>query len=171
MKFQSLPDGRGSSTTTSRDRQGATKSPGTLFRYNPLMHNGFARELELWGPGCVYAPFSLKKARAYCRRLAVSHYENFSVASLLLPRRLLPHFHAIYAYCRWADDLGDETGGGQRALQLLKWWGEELSRCYDGTPRHPVLLALARTIHRFDIPRPPSVDIIQALEQDQPVKP
>ena len=60
------------------------------------------------------APYRWRKAHAYCRRLARSHYENFSVASLLLPKQLRPHFHAVYAYCRWADDLGDETGGGQR---------------------------------------------------------
>jgi len=77
--------------------------------------------------------WSLARARGYCGRLARTHYENFSVASLLLPRRLLPHFHAIYAYCRWADDLGDETGGGDRALALLQWWREELLRCYHGT--------------------------------------
>ena len=54
-------------------------------------------------------------ARAYCSRLARTHYENFTVASWLLPRRLLRHFHAVYAYCRWADDLADEAGGGPRA--------------------------------------------------------
>ena len=57
---------------------------------------------------------TLPRARAYCRRLTLGHYENFSVASLLLPRRLLRHFHAVYAYCRWADDLADEAGGGER---------------------------------------------------------
>src|SRR5436305_9509 len=80
---------------------------------------------------------ALAEARSYCARLARRHYENFAVASLLLPRRLLPHFHAVYAWCRWADDLGDETGGGPDTLTLLRWWGDELRRCYDGTPRHP----------------------------------
>jgi squalene synthase HpnC len=102
--------------------------------------------------------------------LAHSHYENFSVASLLLPRRLLPHFHAIYAYCRWADDLGDETGGGARALELLQWWRRELALCYEGASRHPVMIALARTIGRFQIPRQPFLDLIRAFEQDQLVK-
>src|SRR5713101_5729466 len=70
------------------------------------------------------------RAQRYCSRLARGHYENFTVASLLLPRRLLPHFQAVYAYCRWADDLGDETGGGQKALNLLRWWREELVHSY-----------------------------------------
>src|SRR5207253_10232923 len=119
------------------------------------MGNGFARTLTLLGPEAHYAPFSLEKARAYCRRLAHSHYENFTVASLLLPRRLLPHFHAVYAYCRWADDLADETGGGQKTLDLLHWWREELLRCYEGKARHPVMIALHETIQRFHIPPQP----------------
>ena len=52
---------------------------------------------------------SLEEAQQYCRELAVSHYENFHVASWFLPKRLRPHFHSIYAYCRISDDLGDEV--------------------------------------------------------------
>src|SRR5262245_4966426 len=94
-------------------REGAARlpfQPGRLVGIIPLMHNGFTGELKRLGPQRSYAPVSLGLAQAYCSRLARSHYENFSVASLLLPRRLLRHFHSIYAYCRWADDLGDETG-------------------------------------------------------------
>jgi squalene synthase HpnC len=134
------------------------------------MKNGFARELERWGPQEAYAPVSRTLAQAYCSRLARSHYENFSVASLFLPRRLLPHFHNVYAYCRWADDLGDETGGGQHALALLRWWRAELLRCYDGTPRHPVMVALQRTIDCFQIPAAPFLGLLRAFEQDQAVK-
>ena len=93
------------------------------------MHNGFTQELARWGPQARYEAVSRVDAQAYCAKLARTHYENFSVATLLLPRRLIPHFHNIYAYCRWADDLGDETGGGQHALDLLQWWREELLRC------------------------------------------
>ncbi len=134
------------------------------------MHNGFAVELERWGPDARFGAVSRGRAQAYCSRLAQTHYENFSVATFLLPRRLLPHFHTIYAYCRWADDLGDETGGGQRALDLLAWWRGELLRVYDGVPRHPVMIALRRTIERFRIPPTPFLELIQAFEQDQRVK-
>jgi len=134
------------------------------------MENGFARELARYGPGRTVAGMDLCRAQSYCTRLATSHYENFSVASLLLPRRLLRHFHAIYAYCRWADDLGDETGGGNYALNLLQWWRGELLQCYDGTPTHPVMIALQRTIRRFQIPPDPFLDLILAFEQDQHVK-
>jgi squalene synthase HpnC len=134
------------------------------------MHDGFTAELARWGPQARYEALSHSQAQGYCARLARTHYENFSVATLLLPRRLVTHFHNIYAYCRWADDLGDETGGGQRALDLLRWWREELLRCYDGKPRHPVMIALEGTIQRFHIPPTPFLELLLAFEQDQVVK-
>ena len=134
------------------------------------MNAAFAAELDRLGPGRPHAPFDLPRAHAYCRRLALSHYENFTVASLLLPRRLLRHFHAVYAYCRWADDLADEAGGGQRALDLLAWWRGQLLACYDGRPTHPVFVALRPTIERFRIPPQPFLDLLSAFEQDQRVK-
>jgi squalene synthase HpnC len=134
------------------------------------MENGFAKELARFGPGRPYDPVPPADAHVYCGRLARRHYENFHVASLLLPRPLHRHFHAVYAYCRWADDLADETGGGTRALELLRWWREELLRCYNGRPRHPVLVALRQTIRRFHIPPEPFLDLLFAFEQDQLVK-
>jgi len=134
------------------------------------MRNGFAQQLARFGPDARYAVPSLRQARTYCRTLTTSHYENFSVASLLLPRRLLPHFHSIYAYCRWADDLGDETEGGAQALRLLAWWRDELALCYEGRPRHPVMVALAPTLRRFAIPPQPFLDLLSAFGQDQTVK-
>jgi squalene synthase HpnC len=134
------------------------------------MRNGFLFELTRFGPDGEYPAFTLAGARAYCARLARTHYENFTVASLLLPRRLVPHFHAVYAYCRWADDLGDETGGGARALDLLAWWRRELQGCYEGRARHPVMVALQPTIRRFGIPPQPFLDLLIAFEQDQRVK-
>jgi squalene synthase HpnC len=133
------------------------------------MHNGFSRELSRFGPGRrVWV--TRAQARQYCSRLARSHYENFTVASIFLPRPLLQHFHAIYAYCRWADDLGDETGGGPQAMALLRWWREELLYCYHGRPRHPVMVALQPTIRRFNIPPKPFLDLLFAFEQDQLIK-
>src|SRR5262249_59918172 len=111
-----------------------------------MSNNLFANELKRFGPGRGWRPMTLAMAQRYCTRLALTHYENFSVASLLLPRRLFRHFHAVYAYCRWADDLADEAGGGRKALDLLRWWREELLACYHGRPRHPVLVALRETI-------------------------
>ena len=112
---------------------------------------------------------SLEKACAYCQRLARSHYENFSVATWFLPRRLRPHFHSIYAYCRISDDLGDEVGNPQHALQLLDIWEGELDACYAGHPRHPVFVALAETVRACDIPRQTFADLLTAFRQDQRV--
>jgi squalene synthase HpnC len=138
------------------------------------MQNGavdnFAAELRRFGPERRWLPMTLGRAQHYCSRLARTHYENFSVASVLLPRRLLRHFHAIYAYCRWADDLGDETGGGARALALLRWWRGLLLDCYHGRPCHPVMVALRDTIQRFRIPPQPFLDLLFAFEQDQLIK-
>jgi squalene synthase HpnC len=134
------------------------------------MGAAFEAELARWGPDAPAKLITPAAARAYCRRFTRRHSENFSVATILLPRRLLAHFHAVYSFCRWADDLGDETGGGARALELLRWWREELLRCYNGTPRHPVMVALSDTIKRFNIPAKLFVDLIYAFEQDQLVK-
>jgi phytoene/squalene synthetase len=87
----------------------------------PAMNNGFVTELQRFGPKASYVRPDRPHARRYCSRLARSHYENFSVASALLPRRLVPHFHSVYAYCRWADDLADETADPSDALRLLGW--------------------------------------------------
>ena len=80
------------------------------------------------------------------------------------------HFHAVYAYCRWSDDLADETAGGQTALDLIAWWRHELLACYEGEPRHPVMVALRETIRRFNIPAKPFLDLLVAFEQDQHLK-
>ena len=108
-------------------------------------------------------------AARYTAKLTRAHAENFTVVSRLLPRRLRADFTHIYAFCRWADDLGDETGDRQRSLELLAWWRRELDLCYAGTPRHPVFVALAHTIARHDIPRKPFDDLIDAFVQDQQV--
>jgi squalene synthase HpnC len=133
------------------------------------MPNEFSTELALWGPQRSYAAPSLRDAQGYCRRLALSHYENFSVVSLFMPRRLVRHFCNIYAYCRWADDLADETGGGESAFNILQWWRDELGFCYDGVVRHPVFVALQDTIRQFHIPRQPFLDLLTAFEQDQSI--
>jgi squalene synthase HpnC len=112
---------------------------------------------------------TLAEARLFCKRLAESHYENFHVASWFLPEALRPHFHAIYAYCRISDDLGDEVGDAAQALALLEIWGRELDACYEGRARHPVFVALAETIRARSIPKEPFADLLRAFRQDQSV--
>ena len=115
-----------------------------------------------------HAP-SETEAREYCRRLARSHYENFSVASWFLPERLRQHFFNVYAYCRISDDLGDEVGDTAASLQLLDQWETELDACYEGHPRHPVFVALAGTVRKFEIPKHEFADLLTAFRQDQSI--
>ena len=109
-------------------------------------------------------------AQEYTRWLATHHYENFNVTSWLLPKQLHQHFYNLYAYCRWADDLGDEIPEQERALELLDWWERELDACYEGKPWHPVFVALRETILAKDVPRQPFADLLKAFRQDQVVK-
>jgi squalene synthase HpnC len=115
-----------------------------------------------------HAP-TLEEARAWCKRLAETHYENFHVASWFLPKWLRPHFHSIYAYCRVSDDLGDETGNREQSLALLDLWGRELDACYRGEARHPIFVALTETIRECAIPKEPFADLLVAFRQDQSV--
>ena len=112
---------------------------------------------------------TLTDARAWCKHLAETHYENFHVASWFLPKKLRPHFHAIYAYCRVSDDLGDETGDRAQSLALLDQWNDELDACYLRQGRHPVFVALAETIRACNIPKEPFADLLTAFKQDQTV--
>jgi squalene synthase HpnC len=112
---------------------------------------------------------SLQEAYAYCERLARTHYENFSVATWFLPKRLRQHFFNLYAYCRISDDLGDETGDTEASILLLDEWETELNACYAGSPRHPVFVALAGTVREFAIPKHEFSDLLRAFRQDQSV--
>jgi squalene synthase HpnC len=112
---------------------------------------------------------TLQESQAYCRRLARTHYENFSVATWFLPKHLRQDFLNVYAYCRISDDLGDEVGDPTAALALLDEWQTELDACYAGNPRHPVFVALADTVKKFSIPKHEFSDLLIAFRQDQTV--
>ena len=133
----------------------------------------FSEDLRRFGPDVTAAPMNLDDSLVYCRRLAETHYENFSVASILLAKRLRQPFHVVYAYCRWSDDLGDEIGGSEEnrkeSLRLLDWWERELDRCFDGTepPTHPVYVALRKIAMEFGLPKQPFADLLAAFRRDQ----
>lgn len=132
------------------------------------MHT-FQHDLAVYGPAAAARGrrWSLAEAQAYCRRLARTHYENFTVASWLLPAELRQHFCNVYAYCRWADDLADETSGASESLELLDWWESQLAECYRGVAVHPVFVALEPTIRELEIPIDPFRDLLVAFRQDQ----
>jgi squalene synthase HpnC len=104
----------------------------------------------------------LAAAYAWCAKLARSHYENFTIASWLMPREMRRHVHAIYAYARIADDFADE----ERSLARLDEWQYELELAYSGRPRHPVMVAVADTARKYDIPPEPFMDLLKAFRSD-----
>jgi|SRR5271165_940703 len=139
----------------------------TQIAQNPSVAIGWSRLPAAYA--IPSQPPTLAEAREYCARLARMHYENFSVASWFLPRRLRQHFFNVYAYCRISDDLGDEVGDAAASLELLDQWQSELDACYDGTPKHPVFVALKETVREFEIPKREFSDLLIAFRQDQTV--
>lgn len=125
-------------------------------------------DLATFGPGHGAEP-TLRDAQAWCARLTRGRRENFSVLSALLPPQLVDDFCAVYAFCRVADDLGDESPSREAALERLAWWRAGLHECMAGMPRHPVFVALAPVVARHSLPAAPFDDLISAFELDQRV--
>lgn len=105
----------------------------------------------------------LQQAYAACQQLAQSHYENFPVASRLMPARLRPHVAAIYAFARTADDFADEPGREDaERLRLLEEWQQKLRQ----PPSDHIFLALQDTIERFELPVELFDGLLSAFRQD-----
>ena len=111
-------------------------------------------------------PNDLAGAYRFCQDLADRHYENFPVASLLLPKRLRKHVAVLYAFARIADDFSDEPEyEGVRRERLLEW-RSALADIGKRPARHPVFLALERTLHDLELPAEPFDDLLSAFLQD-----
>jgi squalene synthase HpnC len=105
-------------------------------------------------------------AYRFCQDLARRHYENFPVASLLMPKRLRRHVAALYAFARIADDFSDEPEyEGVRRERLLDW-RRQLDEIGSKPPSHPVFLALGATLKELDLPKRPFDDLLSAFLQD-----
>lgn len=112
----------------------------------------------------------IESADAYCRLLASRHYENFAVASKIVPGRIRLDLMRFYGFCRTTDDLGDESGSREEALARLKRWRDEVEAFFAGVaPVHPVLIALRETVMHYTLDKQPFLDLIAANEQDQQV--
>ncbi|MEZ6143617.1 MAG: squalene synthase HpnC [Zavarzinella sp.] len=134
------------------------------------MNQAFEQELHHFGPDGTAPTMTVQAATAYCRQFTAQQYENFTVVSWLLPRKLAQRFYPVYAWCRWADNLGDEASSPEEALHLLSWWEQELAACYEGRPRHPVTIALQKVVEDCLIPPQPFLQLIDAFRQDQHVR-
>lgn len=112
---------------------------------------------------------SLEASYAYCASVVKGHYENFPVASRLLPARTRPAISAIYAFARTADDFADEEPDTDTALRLLSEWRALLYRAADGPVDHPVFRALSDVIARTAVPVLWLDQLIMAFERDRTV--
>jgi hydroxysqualene synthase len=107
----------------------------------------------------------LEAAYSACRRMARRHYENFPVASLLVPRDKRDALAAIYAFARAADDLADEPGVEGR-LEALADWRRRLYQCVEGETDHPAFLALGDTIRQHRLSVENLDNLLRAFEMD-----
>ena len=118
--------------------------------------------------------WTLADAYDYCERLARSHYENFPVGSILIPKRLRKHFYSIYAFARIADDFADEGYGESytqhERLDFIDQWRLMLTESIAGRAQHPVFVALAQTQAQFDLPVALLGDLLSAFAQDVTVR-
>ncbi|HQU71488.1 MAG TPA: squalene synthase HpnC [Calditrichia bacterium] len=104
----------------------------------------------------------LSEAYQHCKALTTAHYENFPVASVLLPRRVRHHIYPIYAFARHADDLADESAD----LNALRNWRTALHACLNQPSENPIFLALANTIRECQLPVSLFDDLLDAFERD-----
>ena len=110
---------------------------------------------------------ALARAYAECERQARAHYENFPVASRLLPKEVRPHVAAIYAFARQADDFADEARyAGQDRIALIGGWQRRLHACAAARDENPVFLALGDTINTHHLPLQPFEDLLTAFRMD-----
>lgn len=108
---------------------------------------------------------TVDEAYAECRRIAHKHGANFSVGFRFLPRVKRRAVYAAYAWCRWADDIADESPG-ENVLARLDDWQRELDACYAGTPSHPITIALADALRHFSIPKSAFIALVDGCRQD-----
>jgi squalene synthase HpnC len=125
------------------------------------------RDAPAWQIASVPERCSLEEAEAFCRQVARGHYENFTVATRLVPMRLRQHLATVYAFARWSDDLADEAGSPAEAAAALAAWRKRLEECFAGRPDHPVFIALAETARQTGLTAAPFFDLLDAFAQDQ----
>lgn len=106
----------------------------------------------------------------YCRKIALGHYENFPVGSLLLPKKIRKHVFSIYAFSRLADDIADEAypiSPEERLLLLDRFMSNLiLASANKTTTSNPIFLSLAATIQLFELPITPFDKLITAFKMD-----
>lgn len=124
------------------------------------------RDAAAWELVPPPAQADLATAEAYCREVARRHYENFTVATRLVPPRLRQHLANVYAFARWSDDLADEDRDPARAAAGLADWRRGLEACFAERPGHPIFVALSATVRRTGLTIEPFAALLDAFEED-----
>lgn len=102
----------------------------------------------------------------YCQDKAAKSGSSFYYSFLFLPPPRRRAITALYAFCREVDDVVDETDDAGIARTQLAWWRAQIHACFDGTPEHPVCLALLPAIRDYGLPREQLLEIIDGMEMD-----
>ncbi len=139
------------------------------IKTSPIENCPTRRDRPAWERTVPADNCSLFEAEEFCRSLATSHYENFTVATHLVPERLRQDLANVYSFARWSDDLADESISTEEASASLALWRKQLKDCFDGQLHHPVFIALAQTIQHHNLVIEPFLDLLEAFEQDQSV--
>jgi phytoene synthase len=111
----------------------------------------------------------VRSSYKYCEKITKGHYENFPVASLLIPREKRNYIYSIYAFARAADDFADELnieGGKEKRIVLIDEWKQKLDDIYTGKAYSPIFIALMNTIEKCEIPKEPLENLLKAFKQD-----
>jgi phytoene synthase len=106
------------------------------------------------------------EAYAQCARVTRRSGSSFASAFWMLPRSKRRALHAIYAFCRLADDIADDASVAGDRTQLLARWRHELELAYRDRSQHPVGIALADAAYRFQLPERDFADLLCGVESD-----
>ena len=102
----------------------------------------------------------------YCQRRAARSGSSFYYGFLFLPAEQRRNITALYAFCREVDDVVDECSEATVARAKLAWWREEIDRCFEGHPQHPITIALRELLDTFNLPREYFLEIIDGMAMD-----
>ncbi len=108
---------------------------------------------------------TVKEAYRYCKTVTQRYGPHFSIGFRFLPTPKQNAIYAVYAFCRYADDIVDEEQKQPIDL-LLKTWEEELERCYQQQPMHPITIALSDAISHYPIPKKGFLGLIEGCRMD-----
>lgn len=108
---------------------------------------------------------SLEEAFAFTQSIATTHYENFPVGSLLIPKKQRQHIFNVYAFARIADDIADEPEIGVKKERLSMLESLE-NLLYIKNNHNPLSIALQHTIDYFNLPKLPFQKLIRAFKMD-----